>query len=56
MTADTTRSNILYLFQAEGAKELGNYITSCLATIHQDNSMLNNSLTEVSMDWTYKLG
>ena len=26
MTADTTRSNVLYLFQAEGAKELGTHI------------------------------
>lgn len=30
MTADTTRSNVLYLFQAEGAKELGNHIHACL--------------------------
>ena len=30
MTADTTRSNVLYLFQAEGAKELGTHINACL--------------------------
>lgn len=35
MTADTTRSNVLYLFQAEGAKELGNHIQACLE-IKQD--------------------
>jgi len=30
MTADTTRSNVLYLFQAEGAKELGTHINTSL--------------------------
>ena len=30
MTADITRSNVLYLFQAEGAKELGKHVDSSL--------------------------
>jgi len=30
MTFDTSRSNVLYLFQAEGAKELGKHIAGCL--------------------------
>lgn len=29
MTADTSRSNILYLFKMEGAKELQKYIDEC---------------------------
>ena len=32
MTADTTRSNILYLFQAEGSKEIQKLINACLET------------------------
>ena len=30
MTADTSRSNVLYLFQPEGLKELGTHIQACL--------------------------
>lgn len=40
MTADTTRSNVLYLFQAEGAKELGTHIN---ASLEIENANLNQS-------------
>ncbi len=34
MTSDTTRSNVLYLFQTEGAKELNNHIQQCLEIMY----------------------
>lgn len=41
MTADTSRSNVLYLFQAEGAKELGGFIDTCLTIKNSNNSVYN---------------
>lgn len=38
MTADTSRSNVLYLFQAEGSKELGAHIHACLEIMHDGTS------------------
>lgn len=41
MTADTSRSNVLYLFQAEGAKELGTHINNCIEVVnnkHEDET------------------
>jgi hypothetical protein len=37
MTADTTRSNVLYLFQAEGAKEFQKIIDECLVNQRPGN-------------------
>jgi len=38
MTADTSRSNVLYLFQAEGSKELNTHIQACLEITHDGTS------------------
>lgn len=38
MTADTSRSNVLYLFQAEGSKELNTHIQACLIITHDGTS------------------
>jgi len=46
MTADTTRSNVLYLFQPEGAKELGNHIQACLE-INQDPNYVEEEEEEI---------
>lgn len=43
MTADTTRSNVLYLFQAEGAKELGTHINASLVVEDLQNVSLEKS-------------
>jgi tyrosine-protein phosphatase YwqE len=48
MTADTTRSNVLYLFQAEGAKELSVHIEESRAIRSQD-SMLVQEVQEPTL-------
>jgi hypothetical protein len=48
MTADTTRSNVLYLFQAEGAKELGTHINASLEIESNLNQSGEKSLQKIA--------
>lgn len=48
MTADTSRSNVLYLFQAEGSKELAGHINSS----QEIQGMRDSASQDISRDYT----